>query len=149
MVSPNILNYVTQTVKHLPVVRETWIRSLGREDPWRRKWQPTPVLLPGKLHGLRSLVGYSPLGSQSRTRLSDFTGHRSCQKYSCREKNLHAIHENFKLLLMTGKFYFFFKKSQLFIYYFSGHSFISFQFTFLQTLANIVHVYPANILRTK
>ena len=30
--------------------------------PWRRKWQPTPVLLPGKFHGLRSLVGYSPCG---------------------------------------------------------------------------------------
>ena len=30
--------------------------------PWRRKWQPTPVLLPGKFHGWRSLVGYSPRG---------------------------------------------------------------------------------------
>ena len=30
--------------------------------PWRRKWQPTPVLLPGKFHGWRSLVGYSPWG---------------------------------------------------------------------------------------
>ena len=30
--------------------------------PWRRKWQPTPVLMPGKSHGLRSLVGYSPWG---------------------------------------------------------------------------------------
>ena len=29
---------------------------------WRRKWQPTPVLLPGKFHGQRSLVGYSPWG---------------------------------------------------------------------------------------
>ena len=28
--------------------------------PWRRKWQPTPVLLPGKSQGQRSLVGYSP-----------------------------------------------------------------------------------------
>ena len=28
--------------------------------PWRRKWQPTPVFLPGKFHGQRSLVGYSP-----------------------------------------------------------------------------------------
>ena len=28
--------------------------------PWRRKWQPTSVLLPGKFHGWRSLVGYSP-----------------------------------------------------------------------------------------
>ena len=30
--------------------------------PWRRKWQPIPVLLPGKSHGQRSLVGYSPWG---------------------------------------------------------------------------------------
>ena len=29
---------------------------------WRRKWQPTPVLLPGKSHGRRSVVGYSPWG---------------------------------------------------------------------------------------
>ena len=27
---------------------------------WRRKWQPTPALLPGKSHGRRSLIGYSP-----------------------------------------------------------------------------------------
>ena len=33
---------------------------LGQEDPWRRKWQPTPVFLPGKSHGQRSLAGYSP-----------------------------------------------------------------------------------------
>ena len=30
--------------------------------PWRRKWQPTPVLLPLKSYGKRSLVGYCPLG---------------------------------------------------------------------------------------
>ena len=30
--------------------------------PWRRKWQPTPVFLPGKSHGQRSLVDYSPWG---------------------------------------------------------------------------------------
>ena len=29
---------------------------------WRRKRQPTPVLLPGKSHGQRSLAGYSPKG---------------------------------------------------------------------------------------
>ena len=29
---------------------------------WRRKWQPTPVFLPGESHGQRSLVGYSPWG---------------------------------------------------------------------------------------
>ena len=31
---------------------------------WRRQWQPTPVLLPGKFHGPRSLVGCSPWGRQ-------------------------------------------------------------------------------------
>ena len=31
---------------------------------WRRQWHPTPVLLPGKFHGLRSLIGCSPWGRQ-------------------------------------------------------------------------------------
>ena len=35
-----------------------WVRKL----PWRRKWQPTPVFLPGIPHGQRSLAGYSPWG---------------------------------------------------------------------------------------
>ena len=33
-----------------------------RKIPWRRKWQPTPVLLPEKSHGQRSLADYSPSG---------------------------------------------------------------------------------------
>ena len=37
------------------------IPGSGR-SPWRRKWQPTPVFLPGKSHGQRSLVDYSPWG---------------------------------------------------------------------------------------
>ena len=32
------------------------------KDLWRWQWQPTPVLLPGKSHGWRSLVGWSPWG---------------------------------------------------------------------------------------
>ena len=35
---------------------------LNKEISWRRTWQPTPVLLPGKFHGWRSLVDYSPWG---------------------------------------------------------------------------------------
>ena len=35
-------------------------QCLGRKIPWKRKWQPTPVFLPGKFHGQRNLVGYSP-----------------------------------------------------------------------------------------
>ena len=30
--------------------------------PWSRKWQPTPVFLPGEFHGQSSLVGYNPWG---------------------------------------------------------------------------------------
>ena len=49
-----------QAVKYLPAMWETWVRSLGQEVPWKKKQQPTLVLLPGKLHGWWSLVGYSP-----------------------------------------------------------------------------------------
>ena len=51
---------VAQMVKNLPAMRETWVQSLGQEDPWRSEWQPTPVFLPGEIHGQRSLVDYSP-----------------------------------------------------------------------------------------
>ena len=37
---------------------DPWVRKI----PWRRKWQSTPVFLPGESHGWRSLVGYSPQG---------------------------------------------------------------------------------------
>ena len=37
---------------------EPWIRKI----PWKRKWQPAPVFLPGKSHGQQTLVGYSPWG---------------------------------------------------------------------------------------
>ena len=49
-------------VKNVPAVQETWVRSLGFEDPLRRKWQPTPVFLAGEFHGQRSLADYSPWG---------------------------------------------------------------------------------------
>ena len=35
---------MVQMVKNLPVMQETWIWSLGWEDPWRKAWQPTSVL---------------------------------------------------------------------------------------------------------
>ena len=60
----NLTSLVVQMVKHMPTMQETQVRSLGQEDPWRRKWQPTPVFLPGESHGWRNLVGYSPQGLQ-------------------------------------------------------------------------------------
>ena len=38
-------------VKNPSVMKETWFWSLGREDPWRRKWQNIPPFLPGETHG--------------------------------------------------------------------------------------------------
>ena len=40
-----------------------------KENPWSRKWQPTPVFLPGKSHGERSLVEYHPWDSRVRQNL--------------------------------------------------------------------------------
>ena len=70
-------------VKHLPAMREIQVRSLGREDPWRRKWQPTPVFLPGESHGRRSLKGYRPPGvAKSQTQLSYITFTFKCEAKS-------------------------------------------------------------------
>ena len=46
---------------------DPWVRKI----PWRMHWQPTPVFLPGKSHGWRSLAGYSPWGRKD----SDTTEH--------------------------------------------------------------------------
>ena len=55
-------------------------RSLGEGNgthssilAWRRKWQPTPVFLPGEFHGQRSLVGYSPWGHKESDRTDRLT----------------------------------------------------------------------------
>ena len=45
---------------------ETWVRSLGWEDPWSRKWQPTPVFLPGESHRQRGLGVCSPWSHRVR-----------------------------------------------------------------------------------
>ena len=74
------INMGIQMVKNLPAMQENQVQSLDWEDPfesmgsqrvghnyatdWRRQWHPTPVLLPGKSHGQRSLVGCSPWGGE-------------------------------------------------------------------------------------
>ena len=46
--------FVAQLVKNPPAMRETWVRSLGWEDPLERGRVPTPVFWPEKFHGLYS-----------------------------------------------------------------------------------------------
>ena len=47
-------------LKNLPAMQETWVQCLDWKILWRREWQPTPVFLPGVLHGQKSLEGYTP-----------------------------------------------------------------------------------------
>ena len=50
--TPGFLGFlVAQLVKNLPAMQETWARSLGWEDPWRRERLPTPVFWPGEFRG--------------------------------------------------------------------------------------------------
>ena len=60
-------------VKHLFAMRETQVRSLGWEDPLEKEMETTPVLLPGKIHGWRSLQATVHGVVKSWTGLSDFT----------------------------------------------------------------------------
>ena len=62
---------VAQLVQNPPATRETWVPSLGWEDPWSKEWQPTPVFWPGEFHGL-----YSPWGCKE----SDMTEWLSLSK---------------------------------------------------------------------
>ena len=53
------ISLVAQTVKNLQYRRpgfDPWVRKI----PWRRKWLPIPVILPGKSHEQRNLAGYCP-----------------------------------------------------------------------------------------
>ena len=58
-----LVESVCQCRRHKRRGFNPWVRKI----PWRRKWQPAPVLLPGKLHGQRSLAGYRPRGAEPDT----------------------------------------------------------------------------------
>ena len=53
---------MAQRLKNLPAMWETWVRSLGREDPLEKEMATRSSILAGESHGQRSLVGYSPQG---------------------------------------------------------------------------------------
>ena len=67
-----------QCIVNIELIIETIDLSVFRK--WRRKWHPTPVLLPGKSHGRRSLVGCSPwcCKESDRTVRLHFTFSLSC-----------------------------------------------------------------------
>ena len=76
---------------------DPWVRKI----PWRRKWQLTPVFLPGKSHGQRSLVGYSPWGQKESHGVENTHIHilraeppSSEQKYQSRDRHTQHSHRH-------------------------------------------------------
>ena len=62
-----------QTVKHLPTMRETWVQSLGQEDPLEKEIVTHSSTLAWKMPWTEEPGRLQSMGSQSWTRLSDFT----------------------------------------------------------------------------
>ena len=62
---------VSQTVKNLPAICETWIQSLGQKDPLEKGMATHSSIFAGEFHGQRKLAGYSPWGSKEWKRLSN------------------------------------------------------------------------------
>ena len=58
--------------------------------PWKRKWQPTPVFLPGKSYGQRSLMGYNPW-SHKELDMSEWLTHTSLLRTRILEKAVHEL----------------------------------------------------------
>ena len=93
---------VAQMVKRLPTMRDTRVRSLGQEDLWRRKWQPTPVLLPGKSHGCMEKRGrLQSMGSQRvghywETSLSLYSGIGTVLSTRCISENKTVLFSGLK-----------------------------------------------------
>ena len=58
---------------------DPWVRKIL----WRRKWQPTLVFLPGKFHGWRILIGYSPWGHKESDTTEWLHFHFVNREYIC------------------------------------------------------------------
>ena len=58
---------ISPSNEHLGLIsfRMDWLDLWVGKIPWSKSWQPTPVLLPGKFHGQRSLEDYSPWGQKT------------------------------------------------------------------------------------
>ena len=55
-------------VKNLPATQETWVCSLGQEDPLEKELETYSSIIIWRIHGQRSLVGYSPWGHKESDR---------------------------------------------------------------------------------
>ena len=70
------------TTTNIEKVTESFDPWAGK-IPWRRQWQPTPVLLPGASHGRRSLVGYSLQGRKEADTTEQLSTAQHTSKLTC------------------------------------------------------------------
>ena len=80
---------MAQMVKNLPAMQETWVCSLGWEDPLEKGMATHSSILAWKLHEQRSLAGYSPLGhkeSDMTERLTHTHTHTHTQSLATKVK---------------------------------------------------------------
>ena len=71
--SNKIASLVAQRLKHLPLMRETWVQSLGQEDPLEKEMATHSSILAWRIPWMEEPGGLQSMGSQSWTRLSDLT----------------------------------------------------------------------------
>ena len=63
---------------------DPWVGKIS----WKKKWQPTPVFLPGEFHGQRSLAGYSPWGPKE----SDLTEQLTLSLFTLEKNKSFLVH---------------------------------------------------------
>ena len=63
---------VAQIVRNLPTMQDTWVQSLGQEDPLEKGMATTTVFWPVEFHG-QNLAGYSPWGSKEQDTTEQLT----------------------------------------------------------------------------
>ena len=76
---------MAQLIKNPPAVRDTWVRSLGQDDPLEKRMAITPVFLPEEFYEQRSLVGYSPWVSKELDTTEQLTNNIGSQTVEGRE----------------------------------------------------------------
>ena len=79
---------MTQRLKRLPAMQETWVRSLGREDPLEKEMATHSSILAWRIRWMEEPGELQSTGLQSRTRLSDLTFTFLSQNKTLEEENV-------------------------------------------------------------
>ena len=88
---------VAQMVKNPPVMQETWVLSLGREDPLDREWQPTPVFFLGESHAQK----HGSLQSHKESDTTEAAKHTPCMCVSAALSVPRSAHKSVPYLFLN------------------------------------------------